>query len=69
MSYPEALELLKSEDLDELPQDIFSEAPLKYRREGTGYVLYSVGRDGEDDGGADFLQDIVVATPDPSSDQ
>jgi hypothetical protein len=31
--------------------DRFSEQPLVYRRIGAGYILYSVGPDGKDDGG------------------
>lgn len=31
--------------------DRFSDRLFVYRREGAGYVLYSVGRDGKDDGG------------------
>jgi hypothetical protein len=37
--------------LSEMPQDPYSGKPLVYRREATGYVLYSVGSDGQDDGG------------------
>jgi hypothetical protein len=46
---------------------------LHYRREGSGYVLYSVGVNGADDGGQDSntdptsgADDIVVRTPRPS---
>lgn len=31
--------------------DAFADRPLVYRREGSGYLLYSVDRDGHDDGG------------------
>ena len=34
--------------LAQLPLDGFSDAPLIYRREGTGYLLYSVGPNGRD---------------------
>ena len=37
--------------LPAIPEDIFSGGPLRYKREGPGYVLYSVGRNGKDDGG------------------
>lgn len=36
-----------------LPEDRYTNKPLKYRREGDGFVLYSVGPDGDDDGGLD----------------
>ncbi len=55
---PESLAELVPADLDAVPVDPFAgNAPLRYRREagdgaGVGYVLYSVGPDGEDQGGA-----------------
>lgn len=35
----------------EVPTDIYSGAPLRYRRLDNGYVVYSVGFDGKDGGG------------------
>lgn len=54
-SYPQTLEELREQGyLKTLPADPFS-APgrelLCYRRDGTRYVLYSVGPDGKDDKG------------------
>ncbi len=63
--YPERLESLVGRYVESLPVDPFSGKALIYRREGEGYVLYSVGRNLRDDGGrssedgADF-DDIVV---------
>ena len=59
--YPEALAALAAPGglLKEVPNDGFADAPLKYRREGAGYVLYSVGKDEKDDGG-DEKKDQVV---------
>ena len=37
--------------LPDVPEDPFSGRPLVYRTETTGYVLYSVGQNGIDDGG------------------
>jgi hypothetical protein len=34
-----------------LPSDPFSEQPFVYRREGNGYLLYSIGVNGRDDNG------------------
>jgi hypothetical protein len=34
-----------------VPNDLFSGRPLVYRPTGSGYVLYSVGPNGQDDGG------------------
>jgi hypothetical protein len=50
--FPETLAALVPGILKELPADGFVEKPLIYRREGKGYVLYSVGPNLVDDGGA-----------------
>ena len=51
--FPETLELLKPRFMDKLPQDLINRQPLKYHRTPDGqFVLYSVGPDGKDDGGA-----------------
>ena len=50
-TYPDALEQL-SEHLPQIPHDLITGQPLHYRKSAkTGYVLYSVGWNGEDDGG------------------
>jgi hypothetical protein len=56
--YPDALEQLVPAFLDELPPDPYSDGPLRYRRIdpagdelGRAYLLYSVGLDGQDNGG------------------
>lgn len=36
-----------------MPEDRYANAPLSYRREGNGFVLYSFGQDGDDDRGLD----------------
>ena len=51
--YPESLDALVPKRLDAAPIDPFSDKPVVYRREGEGYVLYSVGPDFNDDGGVD----------------
>lgn len=49
-AFPDALGDLKAVGFD-APLDRFSGKPLIYRRKGEGYVLYSVGPDGKDNGG------------------
>ncbi len=49
--YPESLEELAVFVGQELPMDPFSEGPFVYRREGAGFLLYSLGANLEDDGG------------------
>ncbi|KKK93223.1 hypothetical protein LCGC14_2695040, partial [marine sediment metagenome] len=62
--YPKTLAELRATYGKEIPGDRFSGKPLVYRRTGTGYVLYSVGSNGEDDGGKEDedgdTDDIVV---------
>jgi hypothetical protein len=39
--------------MTEVPLDEFDGKPLRYRREGEGFILYSVGTNLVDDGGED----------------
>lgn len=50
---PDRLEQLTPEFLDELPIDPFDseDRPLRYVRTDDGYLIYSIGEDGKDDGG------------------
>jgi len=49
---PENLGELVPDFLASIPIDLMNAEPFRYRREGdTGFVLYSVGEDGKDDGG------------------
>ena len=51
-AYPEKLEQLKPKYTAELPKDIFNnDAALQYSRTKDGYLLYSFGPNGRDDGG------------------
>ncbi len=50
--YPETLSSLTPNYLPELPEDSFNPGhTLKYRITDSGYILYSVGSDGDDDSG------------------
>ncbi|MDB6125004.1 MAG: hypothetical protein JWQ71_3997 [Pedosphaera sp.] len=52
-AYPKTLEPLVPQFLSKLPHEITNGEPLKYRRSEDGrFVLYSIGSDGKDDGGA-----------------
>jgi hypothetical protein len=48
--YPEQLAELKPKYRAEI-KDPFSDSELRYRRDGEGFLLYSVGPNGKDDGG------------------
>ena len=50
-SYPDRIEQLVPETLGVVPEDPGDGKSIRYRREGDRYLLWSVGVDGEDDGG------------------
>ncbi|MCK7476509.1 MAG: hypothetical protein M0C28_02210 [Candidatus Moduliflexus flocculans] len=49
--YPDGLEALVPDLLTEVPIDPFTGKPLVYRREGEGFIVYSLGSNQKDDGG------------------
>jgi hypothetical protein len=49
--YPETLAELARAYLPEVPADLFGGKPLAYKPSANGYLLYSVGPNGKDDGG------------------
>jgi hypothetical protein len=49
--YPVTLDELAPKHLPKVPGDLFSGAALVYRPTAAGYLLYSVGVNGRDDGG------------------
>jgi RNA polymerase sigma factor (sigma-70 family) len=49
--YPDKLDVLAPKYLAEIPSDLFSGKAVIYRRSENGYLLYSVGVNGRDDGG------------------
>lgn len=55
--YPETLAPLAEVVDRPIPDDIFSGEPFRYRREGAGYVLWSLGPDLDDDGGHDYREE------------
>jgi type II secretory pathway pseudopilin PulG len=68
--YPDKLEALATKYLKQIPQDLFSGRPLIYRPSEKGYLLYSVGINGKDDGGRGYGDDppgddLVVRMPLP----
>lgn len=51
-SYPEALDALVPDFLPRVPIDYADRQPMRYARTDDGYLLYSIGDNGRDDGGA-----------------
>ncbi|MEX2212729.1 MAG: hypothetical protein WD768_01290 [Phycisphaeraceae bacterium] len=68
--YPAALAELSPEYLAQVPLDRFTDMPLRYARGTNGFLLYSVGMNQRDDGGAyqvkgeDYFADIAVRVKD-----
>lgn len=60
--FPPSLDALVPDFIAQLPLDPMSGQPLGYRTNQTGYVLYSVGEDGVDDGGDSQPSPGVIAT-------
>lgn len=56
-AYPEMLDQLAPEYFDELPLDPFVDKPFRYQRTDDGYLLYSLGKNKEDDGGVEDIND------------
>ena len=73
--HPEKLSELSPRYLAQVPKDRFTDAELHYQRQNGGYLLYSVGRNGTDDGGRTLSDipddsqerpdwdDLVIRTP------
>jgi hypothetical protein len=63
--YPEKLSALAPKYLDKLPVDPFTGKDMQYKRRGGGYLLYSVGRNGEDDEGRNCIMDWLTLEEPP----
>ena len=66
--YPDVLVQLVPDYLTELPLDLFAARPVQYRRDGQGFVLYSVGpNELDEEGRAESAKgeeaDVVVRLP------
>jgi hypothetical protein len=72
-SYPAKLADLRPKYVAEIPQDLFIAAELHYQQHRDGYLLYSVGANGKDDGGkgrddckaGEDWDDLAVRVPAP----
>jgi hypothetical protein len=53
-SLPDDLSQLAPEFLAAVPDDPYDGKPLRFRRLSSGFVVYSIGSDGRDDGGTPF---------------
>jgi hypothetical protein len=55
-AYPDSLAMLRSAGFD-LPRDPFTGKQFAYRRQGAGFLVYSLGPDMDDDNGRDLPKD------------
>ncbi len=62
-NYPEKLADLAPTILDQLPVDLFNAKPFIYKRIVDGYLLYSAGENGADDGGSNDQRNIFEGQP------
>jgi hypothetical protein len=56
--YPKSLDALVPDTLAELPVDLYYQKPFFYHRDGNGYLLYSAGPNGLDDGGSNVSRSM-----------
>jgi hypothetical protein len=66
-SYPARLAELAPQYVAKVPKDIYIPAELHYQQDGDGYLLYSVGPNGKDDGGRNCSDYDDLATPPPEA--
>jgi hypothetical protein len=62
-AYPAKLDDLAPAFLEKPPTDFFNAAPFFYKRDGEGYLLYSAGENGADDGGSNEILQIHIGQP------
>jgi hypothetical protein len=63
--YPDSLDALSPAFLDEVPADPCTGSNLNFRREADGFLLYSIGLNGKDDGGITMTwEDSKMVNPD-----
>jgi hypothetical protein len=76
--YPEQLDSLVPKYIAQLPHDLYDDqSPLHYRRESSGYLLYSVGSNGRDEhagmsdsfSGSDDISVLVTDASMPETDK
>ena len=66
-AYPKELRELLPDCIDAIPKDCFNGADLHYEARGDGYLLYSVGPNGKDEGGRNHLEGRNYNSPDDDS--
>jgi hypothetical protein len=69
-AYPTQLAQLSPKHVAAVPEDPFANGPLRYKRTETGCIVYSIGPNGKDDGGAshNFSSDDEASIPPDADD-
>ncbi len=57
-AYPQKLDELVPSVLKKLPVDLYNAKPFIYQRKDDGYLLYSTGENGADDGGSNAQRKV-----------
>ncbi len=58
-AYPPDLSALSPKYIEKLPKDIYTGKDFRYRRQDGGYLVYSLGKNGEDDDGRNRHMDAI----------
>ncbi len=58
-NYPATLDSLVPEIVKSLPVDLYNKKPFIYKRTDDGYLLYSAGENGQDDGGSNERMQLL----------
>jgi len=58
--YPDTLQRLVPKILKTAPLDPYTQESLKYQKSAMGYLLYSVGPDGEDNQGTPYPEEVLM---------
>jgi hypothetical protein len=64
-AYPDKLDQLVPDVLPALPVDLFHNKPFLYRKTADGFLLYSCGPNGVDDGGSNDTTNEAYSSPQP----
>jgi hypothetical protein len=59
-TYPDSIEQLVPDVVPNVPTDLYHSQPFIYQRNGDGYLLYSTGPNGTDDGGSNEQREILA---------
>jgi ABC-type transport system involved in multi-copper enzyme maturation permease subunit len=68
-AWPESLDALTPKFLSEVPKDPYDGRLLRYRRLPDGVVVYSIGQDGQDNGGTKLRRGERIPTPEEGVDE